>query len=99
MNMRKVALPKRIVGGLCAGDAMCNQGFAVDMSAAKLIREALSQENYKQVVILEAEEKLLRHIAEYLDEIEPIMGPRERFGFSTAEAYEAAELIYAQLAE
>jgi hypothetical protein len=98
--MRKVALPKRIISGLHQGDAMCNQGIADDLSAVKLIREALGQEKtYQQVVILEAEERLLRHIAEYLDSIEPITGPRERFGFSTADAYEAAELVYAQLAE
>lgn len=98
--MRKVALPKQVVGGLYEGDAMWNQGFDRDMAAARLIKESLDRESaYKQVVVLEAEEELLRHIAEYLEGINPSMGPQGRFGFTTAEAHAAAELTYAQLTE
>jgi hypothetical protein len=97
--MRKVALPVDVVSGLIEGDAMANQYSEIDMTAHTLLRDALrSMQPYKQILALEADEKLLRHIADYLDGLcEPGYPTKDRFGFQKAAARQACELMLFQL--
>jgi hypothetical protein len=100
-TVRKVVLPKRIVNGLFGGDAMVNIGCAEDMAAHELLWNAVhAGQPRKQTLVLEGEERLLLHIADYLDGVCEFQAPcKDRFGFTRAEAREAHELMVFQLGE
>ena len=99
MKVQSVVLPKRIVVGLLEGDAMANEHFAADMVAYHVLRAAsAADDGRKQTVVLVAEEKVLKHIADYIDRLcDMDSATKERFGFTRADAREAHELLVFQL--